>query len=476
MNSATAISLLFAAILAGVMGFALTLTSLPMAVGAGLLLVVLLLAFASNELALYLLVLSMLLGPQVVAGELGEGTTLGRGLTLRLDDLLLVIVGVAWLGKTALYKEMGLVFRTRLNHPIAAYSAAAVLATGLGIVAGRVSMLGGSFFLLKYIQYFVIYFMVVNNLRERRQFERFLWALLATAAIVSVIGILQIPSGRRVSAPFEGKEGEPNTFGGYLVLMLALVVGLYLTSESVRRKFALVLLAGLISLPLMFTLSRASYLAVIPLALSLFVFSDRKRFLAACVAVGLALGPFVTPQAVVDRISFTFTQPPESGQKQLGTVRVDTSTSARLESWQQVIFRDWLAHPMFGYGVTGYQFIDAQYPRTLAETGLMGLLAFLWLQTSLLREAYGVLRRTKDPLLKGVALGFLCGLVALITHSIGANTFIIVRIMEPFWFLAGMVVMIPQLEAARTGAEPVPAPRPARIPPAAPARTRPSLR
>ena len=323
-NPATAISLLFAAILAGVMGFALTLTSLPMAVGAGLLLVVLLLAFASNELALYLLVLSMLLGPQVVTGELGEGTTLGRGLTLRLDDFLLVIVGVAWLGKTALYKEVGLVFRTRLNHPIAAYSAAAVLATGLGIVAGRVSMLGGSFFLLKYIQYFVIYFMVVNNLRERRQFERFLWMLLATAAIVSVIGILQIPSGRRVSAPFEGQEGEPNTFGGYLVLMLAVVVGLYLTSESVRRKFALALLAGLISLPLMFTLSRASYLAAIPLALSLFVFSDRKRFLAACLAVGLALGPFVTPQAVVDRIRFKFTQPTESGQKQLGAVLIDT--------------------------------------------------------------------------------------------------------------------------------------------------------
>jgi hypothetical protein len=451
----TVASLLVAAVLAVAMGFALTLTSLPMAFGIGLLLVVLIVALASNELALYLLVLSMLLGPQVVTGDLGGGATLGRGMTLRLDDFLLVIVGVAWLGKTALHKEVGLVFRTPLNHPIAAYSAAAVVATGIGVMAGRVGALGGAFFVLKYIQYFVIFFMVVNNLRERRQFERFVWVLLLTAAAVSLVGILQIPSGRRVSAPFEGKEGEPNTFGGYLVLMLALVLGLYLTSRSVRAKLGLALLAGWISLPLLFTLSRAAYLAVIPLVLALFVYSERRWFLAGGLAVMLALGPFLAPQAVLDRVTFTFTQPPESGQRQIGGVRVDTSTSARLESWEQAVFHDWLDHPLFGYGVTGYRFLDAQYARVLAETGLVGFLSFLWLQVGLFREARRVLRGTADPLYRGVALGFLCGFIALVIHSIGANTFIIVRIMEPFWFLAGMVLMIPQLEA--TGAAGAPA-------------------
>lgn len=43
--------------------------------------------------------------------------------------------------------------------------------------------------------------------------------------------------------------------------------------------------------------------------------------------------------------------------------------------------------------------------------------------------------------------GFLAGFIGLLVHSIGANTFIIVRIMEPFWFVLGMVVMIPELES-----------------------------
>lgn len=447
---ATVASLLFAAFLAFLMGLVLARVPLLLAFGFGLILAILVVATASNELALSLLIFSMLLGPEVIVGGIGKGSMLGRGLTLRLDDFLIVIVGLAWLAKTALYKELGLVFRTPLNRPIAAYAFTVFFATGLGMMAGRVKLLGGSLFSLKYIEYFVVYFMVVNNLRERRQLERFLLALLVTAAIVSVIGIVQIPSGERVSAPFEGKGGEPNTFGGYLVFMLALVAGLYLTSASLERKVLLAFLAVLIILPLLFTLSRASYLALIPLASALFIYSDRKRFLASLFVFGLILAPFLTPKVVVDRILFTFTQPFYPTQIQVGGIRFDTSTSDRLRAWYEAVFEDWPKHPLFGYGVTGYHFLDAQYPRVLVETGVIGLMAFLWLQLSLFRQAHAVFTATRDPLFKGVALGFLSGFIALVAHSIGSNTFIIVRIMEPFWFLAGMVVMIPHLEASQT--------------------------
>src|SRR5207244_7928876 len=59
-------------------------------------------------------------------------------------------------------------------------------------------------------------------------------ASLVTCFLVSLFAITQIPSGERASAPFEGETGEPNTLGGYLVFMLAIVVGLLLTSEIGR--------------------------------------------------------------------------------------------------------------------------------------------------------------------------------------------------------------------------------------------------
>jgi len=45
-----------------------------------------------------------------------------------------------------------------------------------------------------------------------------------------------------------------------------------------------------------------------------------------------------------------------------------------------------------------------------------------------------------------LAIGFIAGFVGLLFHSIGANTFIIVRIMEPFWFFAGIITVLPMIE------------------------------
>src|SRR5438445_12773885 len=78
--------------------------------------------------------------------------------------------------------------------------------------------------------------MVVNNLIDRRQAWRLVTAAFLTAVIVSLIGLTQIPNGQRVSAPFEGKEGEPNTFGGYLLLLIAVAGGLALLSASIKTR------------------------------------------------------------------------------------------------------------------------------------------------------------------------------------------------------------------------------------------------
>jgi hypothetical protein len=65
---------------------------------------------------------------------------------------------------------------------------------------------------------------------------------------------------------------------------------------------------------------------------------------------------------------------------------------------------------------------------------------------TVLKSSVGVLRSRRDPEERGLALGFLAGYVGLLVHGFGSNTFIIVRIMEPFWLLAGIVMMIPALE------------------------------
>ena len=48
----------------------------------------------------------MLLSPEIIVGETG-GASLGRGLTLRFEDFLIVIIGFSWFTKNAIYKELG---------------------------------------------------------------------------------------------------------------------------------------------------------------------------------------------------------------------------------------------------------------------------------------------------------------------------------------------------------------------------------
>ncbi|HID10775.1 MAG TPA: hypothetical protein EYP17_05690 [Candidatus Latescibacteria bacterium] len=425
-----------------------TSVSPKMAVVLGVGLAIFIGCFASTQIALYVLIFSMLLSPEIVVGRVGGGAALGRGVTLRLDDFLLLLIGFSWFVRTAIYKELGLFARTPLNRPILYYAMACAFSTAIGIIADRVSFKTGFFFVLKYIEYFIIYFMTVNFITEGKHVKNFLMALLVTCAIVSVIGILQIPSGQRVSAPFEGEEAEPNTFGGYLVLMLSIVTGLLLTSESRRQKFALAALALLIVVPFLVTRSRGAYVAVIPMFIAFLIYSEKRvPLIVGAVLLSLLL-PFVVPQSVKNRIMYTFTQKPQPGQIQIGGIRLDTSTSARIRSWTDVVTKDWIEHPLLGYGITGYRFLDAQYARVLVETGILGFSTFVWLIYSLFVKARVAYRRARDPLFRGLSLGFLAGLIAMLAHSVGSNTIIIVRIMEPFWVLAAMVIKLPEIQEA----------------------------
>jgi hypothetical protein len=68
------------------------------------------------------------------------------------------------------------------------------------------------------------------------------------------------------------------------------------------------------------------------------------------------------------------------------------------------------------------------------------------------RHALDVHASRGDPEERGLVLGFLAGFVGLLVHAFGSNTFIIVRIMEPFWLITGIVMMLPILEAKERAA------------------------
>jgi len=412
---------------------------------------VLLIAFLFPLTGMYLIVVSMLLGPEVLVGGGqalgGEGVTLGRGLTLRLDDFLMVLVGCAWLAKIALTRTGAQYLRTPLNRVIAYYLSANMLATLIGVLQGRVRPVAGFFFLLKYYEYFFLYFMTVNLVTDEKQIRRLITVSFVTCFLVSLYAIAQIPSGQRASAPFEGVEGEPNTLGGYLVFMLSIVTGLLLTPGALARKLPSLVLLLVGAIALQATLSRVSFLAAgVVVLVVLWYIRGREPLLLTCLLVVLAASPLWVPKAVKDRIMYTFTQPSNEGEQyHIGGVKLDTSTTDRLRSWGTAVDA-WKTSPLWGLGVTGGPFMDAMYPKLLADVGLLGFVTFCLLMWGIYQLARSSLGESSDPYFRGIALGFLLGFIGMLVHAIGANTFIIVRIMEPFWLYAALIVKISFLQ------------------------------
>ena len=416
--------------------------ALVAALGLGVLIV----TFTNTDFALYILIFSMLLSP-----EFGSRTTMGGGITIRIDDIILAIICFTWLAKTALNKELSLFKETPLNKPIKLYLFVCILSTTIGMMLGRVRILSGTFFIIKYVEYFMVYFMVVNQIQSKKQMDNYVISLLITFVIVSVAAIVQIPSGKRVTAPFEGDAGEPNTLGGYLILIIAITLNLVLTPGILPKpkyRRLLLIITGLAVIPYLLTNSRGSWAAGIPVILGYILWSKRRWVIIGYAIVLISVVPFILPDEVVDRVKYTFT--PQQGyarslQEEVGGVTLDTSASERVRSWRSA-FKDIKKHPLLGYGITGWRFLDAQYMRVLIETGIVGLFFFMYMLIQILKNTRKIYMESQIPFLKAFAQGFFIATISMMTHSIGANTFIIIRIMEPFWFICGLVISIPHIE------------------------------
>ena len=438
------ILLVFFIVLALSAGFLISQYPSYIVICVALVMAIFLVSFINTDCSLYILIFSMLLSPEINVGETA-GASLQRGISLRFEDFLLVLIGFSWFAKNAVNKELGLFLKTPLNKPILIYILACLISTGLGILKGDVDIKTGSLFVLKFIEYFIVFFMVVNHVKSTDQVKRFVFCLLLTCLITCIIGILQIQGGGRISAPFEGDISEPNTLGGYLLFVGAIAAGLLIKSENGRSKQLYLFLIVAIVPAFLFTQSRASYLGSIVTCFALGLLTQHRIIITGFLTIALMLSPFFLPQKVKDRVLHTFTQPEEAGQINIGDIRLDTSTSARIASLRRIM-EDWPKKPIVGFGITGYEFLDAQYPRVLIETGLLGLFAFLYLLYAILRLTIHNMREVKTPYSKGLTIGFIAGFMGLLFHAVGANTFIIVRIMEPFWFFTGIIAVLPQLE------------------------------
>jgi len=401
-------------------------------------------SFVSIDLGLTIIIIAMMFSPEINVAEVPK-----RSVVIRIEDIFLIVVFFSWIVRMAIDKELGLLETTPINVPIFCFIGASLISSVRGALLGRVTFIKSIFFSLKYTEYFLLFFMICNHIRTRKQIKYYLGVFVFVFILTAIYGFSQIGSGR-ISTPFEGKSSEPATYGGYII-----IVGMVILSCAwhVKGIFLQLFLGGcfLFSIPpFLHSLSRASYMGIIPAFFAFFFWTKKNKFfLVIAVMLAMVISVAFMPDFVKNRVKETFTgkEKPIAGQ----ALKLEESATERIDSWNRILLNKWPKQPLLGHG-PGSLFVDGQYVTFLAENGFVGLLFFVWIFMTLFKVCFDNLKLLKgDDLAQGITIGFASGMVGLLVHALTANTFILIRVMEPLWFLAGIVVSLPKVAQENVG-------------------------
>lgn len=131
--------------------------------------------------------------------------------------------------------------------------------------------------------------------------------------------------------------------------------------------------------------------------------------------------------------------------------------SGRSGYWREAVhmIKD---YPVFGVGLNTYSVVGKGYKITwggyphncylqmAVETGILGLLSFLWVAGVLLYRSIQNLAHMRDPLLAMFLLGSLIGLGGFLVHSSFDTNFYSVQLGSFMWLIMGLIVAVQKID------------------------------
>lgn len=375
--------------------------------------------FIDLTLGLAILIACVGLSPELTIGGIEN---------IRLEDFVVPALLLSWLMKTM---ERRLPLAPTLVTPaLPLYAAAILISTLLGVVAGSTSLTRALLFMGKFVEFFLIYLLLINNVVRREEFRALaIFSILVT--LVSALTVANTFSDDATVGRLNGPLGETaNMYGGYLILNLSIVVGLFLNASTGGLRLASAVAILLLGMPLLYTYSRTSFVALIVACLLFGALKDR-RLLIVSLIIG-ALLPVMAPESVMVRIS-------SIGGMTSGDS--PSSWTSRVLAWEREGGRALERSPLFGFGLASVQLgmVDNEYVRVFVDTGVLGLLLFIWVQLGLARRAHSLVDTfAPQTFERGYASGYWMAFVAMAIHAVGATSYTSIRTMESFILITGL--------------------------------------
>ena len=383
------------------------------------------LTFIDIRIGLAALFLTIGMSPELTIGEVSN---------VRLEDFVVPVIFIAWI--TRLIEKREEFAPTVLKAPIILYIVVAIVASLLGITAETTKPTRCFMVFGKTVEYFIIFLIVLNNIKSEKDAKAFIIMAIIIAIISSFRSLTtyEIEKETIRATRVMGPPGETaNILAGYIIMNMGITVGLFLSLQNIRYRLLLGLIFFFLLYTLMFTFSRTGYAA---LALGLIFFGIiKKRQVLFVVLVALIAFPLIAPPEVANR-AMTISNVPTQDQPE--------SWKARVAAWNESIDVV-ISSPLFGKGLGSVNLADTdnEYVKVAREMGILGLLVFVWLMVKIGIQAFFAYNNvTYDKFIHGYIAGYLIAFLSILIHAMGATSFTSIRTMETFMLLTGIFVAI----------------------------------
>ena len=387
------------------------------------------------------------------------------GFVIDSTDVVLLILVCLWIG------EMTIGHRPIRFFPSISVPALLFIALGLASALIAIEPAFTAFQLVQWVKGFVLYLYLANHVTDEHDARWILVGLMAAVAFQSGLGLYEVIAQRPLGLGSLGEAAtqaelildwqgvrprgtlvHANSLAAFLGMTLPLIATVFFTPAGRTLK---ILAGGVVFVGLMadvYTLSRGGWVGIIVSILILLALyprgAHRRPFIRLLAGVPLLLILVValnllTGGQIVDRLT-------ESDRGAAGA-RVPLMRGA----W--AVISD---HPVIGTGMNNYLLAVEQYDPThglaqydargvvhnsflliAADTGLLGLAAFVWLLAAVGWRVLKFLFNHKVGWAAGLLIGLAAGGSHLIVHSM--VDFVLLadnQLFVLFWILVGLMV------------------------------------
>lgn len=300
------------------------------------------------------------------------------------------------------------------------------------------------------IAFLSFYFVIINTIENKKQFNFILYTFIVAGVISAVIGLYQYFFGdiysqawldssmfedikMRVYSTFE----NPNVYGAYLLLVVPLIFSMLWTEKGWKKKAFLLCCFGITAIALLLTFSRGCWLGII-LGMGLLLIIIDRRFIILGV-IALLLLPFVLPDSIMNRFL------------SIGNMN-DSSTSYRVYIWLGTLamLKDyWFSgiglgetsfntiYPMYSFSDVPAPHAHSLYLQIMVSYGIVGIIIFFGIMYNFYKETTIRMLKQKNIVIAGI----IASISGFMLQSMFDYTWYNYRVFFIFWMVIALGIV-----------------------------------